>query len=67
MKMIWAMICCIHVVPDLYAVAITMSSSRGLTTSQAPLSKWCDSYVLVLVQPRFAASEEGADIVVACV
>ena len=46
-----AIICCIQVVPDLYAVAMTMSSGRGFTTDHASESKWCDSYVLVLVQP----------------
>ena len=36
---------CIHVVPLLYAVAITMSDSLTSIASQAFESKWCDSYV----------------------
>ena len=36
---------CIHVVPLLYAVAITMSDSLTSIASQTFESKWCDSYV----------------------
>jgi hypothetical protein len=52
------MICCIQVVPDLYAVAITISSSLGVTKPQTSLSKWWEWYVRVLVHPIPLAVED---------